>query len=202
LPTYTNYRFPVPEARALASMESIKQDLTGVVSYCDRLEALMDSRPDFLIWDALCSAMVVRYARCFSSGARDPLPHTLLDGASEEQRKLHEYVMDVRNKHVAHSVNSFEETDVTVTVCEDDDFIHSIAMSHGRFVGLSYEFPGKIRELAQWLLAHADQVIERERSAMLEIARELGPEKVKAFGVVRIELGDADRYPKRGRSKP
>lgn len=200
--TYTNYRLPVPEARRLASLESIRHDLNGVIEYCDRLEQLKSQGSDFTLWEALCAAMVVRYARCFSPGARDWLAHDLLDGASAAQRDLHTYVIAVRSKHVAHSVNGFEETDVTVMVREDDNTIHSVSAAHGRVVGLSFEKPLLIRELAQWVLNHVAGQIDVERPSLLAIAHRVGVEKIKSFGSPVLGGTTMDGDAARPRSKP
>src|SRR3990167_7217377 len=54
------------------------------------------------------------YARCFASGFRRSLEHTLLDTAPEHIKKTHTYFIEIRNKHVAHSVNSSEKGNVLV----------------------------------------------------------------------------------------
>lgn len=200
--TYTNYRLLVPEARRLASLESVKQDLLGVLEYCDRLAAQDHDRPDFFLWDSLCAGAVVRYARCFSSGARDQLHHNFLDGASEEHRHLHEYLIAVRSKHVAHSVNWFEETDVTVMIREEDNSIQSVAAGHGRVVGLDSDMPDRIRQLVRWLISHVENEIAGERPKLLAIAQMLGPEKIKEFGPFTFGGSTTSYHPKRGRSKP
>jgi len=200
--SYSNYRLPVAEARLLASMESVKQDLLGVIEYCDRLEALDSNRPDFFLWDALCSGAVVRYARCFSSGARHQLRHDLFDGATQEHRELHDYLIAVRSKHVAHSVNWFEETEVTAMIREDDNSIHSVAAGHGRVVGLDSDMPGHIRHLVQWLLSHVEEVIAQERPKLLAVAQALGADKIKSFGSLTFGGGTSNFHPSRSRNKP
>jgi hypothetical protein len=148
--------------------------------------------------------MVVRYARCFSSGAREPLDHRLLEFASKEQRALHEYVIAVRSKHVAHSQNWFQETDVAVTMRQDEEgaSIGTIGAVHSSVVGLSFDMPARIRALATWIIAQVDLVIQEERPRLLAIAHELGVEKIMESGPAGFHSGVSDRHPKRGRSKP
>lgn len=61
--------------------------------------------------DALWTAAVVIYARAFSKGVR-ATGGPSVDQLSSVDRELHDYVIDVRNKYLAHSVNGFEHTDV------------------------------------------------------------------------------------------
>ena len=61
--------------------------------------------------DALWTAAVVIYARAFSKGVRATNGPSI-DRLSSADRELHDYVIDVRNKYLAHSVNGFEHTDV------------------------------------------------------------------------------------------
>ena len=94
---------------------------------------------DPVIWEALSAAAVVRYARCFNSGKRDRLKHDLFNAAPQHVKEAHEYFIAVRSKHVAHSVNVFEENDVTVTV-NADRFVGSMLggtscpKTYGRFL--------------------------------------------------------------------
>lgn len=60
-------------------------------------------------------AAVVKYYRCFRDGVRTRLPDTVfesLDGGL----MAHEYFLDLRNKHIAHAINGYEQAKVYVVL--------------------------------------------------------------------------------------
>lgn len=127
----TAYTFPIPAAARLASLAGIKSDLEQVITYCDRMierdaGAHLKKTPfdivgfttplDFVDWEALSTAACISYAKCLSSGVRQSLDSNLLSIAGRELKTLHDFAINVRNKHIAHSVNSFEENLVTLHI--------------------------------------------------------------------------------------
>lgn len=60
---------------------------------------------------ALIFSGVVGYARCFKSGVRalTLVPADLHDRGASFDDAIHEYLIALRDKHVAHSVNDFEQ---------------------------------------------------------------------------------------------
>jgi hypothetical protein len=102
-----------PSARILADQASIIQDLQFVMDCCKRLLTEME-RPedgrDGVVPQALWSAALVAYARCFGKGKRPGL-------ATEDVRnlplhgavmKFHEWIIGERDKLAAHPANPFE----------------------------------------------------------------------------------------------
>ena len=148
------------------------------------MEAMKSDEFDPVLWEAVSSAVVVRYARCFSSGARDQLSHKLMHSAPDTLREAHEYFIAVRSKHVAHSVNDFEENDVTVTLREDGDdiSIQGFGAHHGRVMGLDFAAPERLSEVAAWVLKHVNQEIKKEEQKLLPIAIDFGTLKIRSFG--------------------
>ena len=201
---YASYRFPVPEAKLLASLESVRHDVEAVIEYCDRMHTLEDEPIDYVLWEAISAAAVVRYARCFMSGARTALKHKLLDEAPTAIRESHHYFIAVRSKHVAHSANEFEENDVTVTLREDQTSIEitGIGAHQGRVLGLLFNGPARLRELATWLLGRVHTDILAERAKLLTTAHEYGPQKIKDFGSPSAGTGASDRAATSTRSRP
>ncbi|CAD5374042.1 hypothetical protein RA210_U480005 [Rubrivivax sp. A210] len=198
---FSGYRFNIPEARLLASLHSIRHDLNGTLEYCRRLEIM---EFDVVLWEALSAAAVVRYARCFSSGSRDQLSHKLLDSAPPTLREAHEYFIAVRSKHVAHSVNDFEENDVTVTLREDGDdlSIQGIGAHHGTVMGLDFAAPKLLSEVAVWVQKHVEQEIRREEQRLLPIALQYGAAKIRSFGHPGGTDSELQHRANRVRTKP
>jgi hypothetical protein len=107
----------VPSAQILADQASIIQDLQFVMECCKRLLtelAKPEEDRDTVVPQALWSAALVAYARCFAEGKRFGL-------ATEDVRalplqgeviKYHKWIIEERNKLTVHSANPFEAAKV------------------------------------------------------------------------------------------
>lgn len=102
-------RTTTPAAARLADLMAVWEDLQFVVNCCQRLDA---TAGDAVAQHAYWSAALVAYARCWETGVRTSLDPSMLEQLDPRRRSLHKLAMDLRNKHVAHSVNSFEEVAV------------------------------------------------------------------------------------------
>ncbi len=72
---------------------------------------------------ALWMAAIVSYVRCFRGGIRTSGTATTLIGRLRGlDQSSHEYFLDLRDKHVAHSVNAFEQATVFVGLGPAPDF--------------------------------------------------------------------------------
>ena len=104
-------RFESDDAREYADLLSVCNDLNVVLGTTDRLLqelAKADHERDKLLLRAYWSAATVAYMCCFGSGKRrrlDPSVFDSLPGGAD----AHQHIKDTRDKHVAHSVNAFEE---------------------------------------------------------------------------------------------
>ena len=203
---YTNYRFPVPEAARLASLGGIEQDLRGVIAYCSLLvERSEIEKLNFVEWEAISSAAVVRYARCFSSGVRDSLEHDLLDTADIDLKEAHRFFIDLRNKHVAHSVNPFEENDVTLQIAahfQSSQEIFAVHTAHGRRIGLSFGAPDQLKRLAEWVLLKVEEEMKTEKDKLLQVARQRPLAELKAHGVPQAAASASDNNVGQRRKHP
>src|SRR5438045_3537317 len=71
-------KLETPEAVHLAALRSITVDLDRVIAFCERLQTLSRDRDengapkDDVQFDALWTAALVAYARCFTTGKRKP----------------------------------------------------------------------------------------------------------------------------------
>jgi len=203
---YTNYRFPVPEAARLASLGGIEQDLRGVIAYCDLLiERSEIAKLNFVEWEAISSAALVRYARCFSFGVRDSLTHGLLDTADAALKEAHRFFVELRSKHVAHSINPFEENDVTLQIAahfQSSQEIFAVNTSHGRLIGLSFGAPDQLKRLAEWVLLKVEEEMKTEKAKLLQMARERPLAELKAYGVPQAAASASDSQVGQRRKRP
>lgn len=205
------FQISIAGATRLASLAGIKADLEQVLEYCDRMidryaGAHLKKSPfdivgftthvDFIDWEALSTAACVTYARCFVSGVRQSLDAALLDGAETELRSTHEFILHLRNKHVAHSVNSFEENSVTVHVEEhfqSSAEIVSAVPRHHRQIGLAFDGPAKLKQLATWWLVKVREETHVEMGAVIRLVQAIPLEQIRAFGELKSSSSEDRR---------
>ena len=108
-------RLDCADGRRLGDLTLIERDLKQTVALCDRLLTVLGQpKADQLVIEGLWTAALVAYARCFATGKRVPLDQVLFDSVAPHWRKEHDFFLDLRNKHIAHSVNEFEQVQVGV----------------------------------------------------------------------------------------
>jgi len=173
--THTFIDLDLEDARYLADLTGIKVDLQSTIRLCNllikRFEA-SDYESDFL--DAMSTAILVRYSRPFVSGVRRKIriEDVHLD---KEEIKKHNWLLEMRNKHIAHSVNAFEENKVVgyyVRERPEEKGITSISVQHGRIISLSYADVKALIELANKILAYVGEEIKKEKSKVLALVQQ------------------------------
>ena len=204
-PRHVEFQFNIPEATALASYMGAQSDMRQVKIFCDVLieryagdhlkksefDIVGFSTPiDFDEWDAFTAAACIRYARCFKTGVRIALDPLDVASAKPDYVELHEFVIALRDKHIAHSVNAFEDNVVMVTI--RDDFqsalqVDTVSARHTRRSGLAMRDPARLKDLSQWWYDHLEVLIRAERTRLLEIARRTPIADLRAAGEVPPE---------------
>ena len=104
------------KAAGLGDLSLTLLDLRSVIELCRRLDAELakpESDHDNLLVEAMWTAALVKYIRCFTSGKRTELDSSVFDGM-DGAHDTHQYFKNMRDKHVAHSVNPFEGVGVRV----------------------------------------------------------------------------------------
>lgn len=98
------------EAQELAQLAAVFQDLAFVVQATKKLaEMLRSGSTDAITERSMFTAALVAYVRCFSSGKRTLLSPDIFSSLPGEPILCHQQYKDTRDKHIAHSVNPFEE---------------------------------------------------------------------------------------------
>jgi hypothetical protein len=144
----------IDEATALADLSGAVTDLKSARSLAKYLaERFASGALDVDLIDAFSTAILVRYARPFMTGVRKCLGEEMLTSLAPDQRPLHKKFIDWRNKHIAHSVNAFEENQVVAYYNENtvaETGIQNIEVHENRVVGLSRQDLLDIQTLADW----------------------------------------------------
>lgn len=176
----------IPEAKRLADLGGILFDLQRAREFATLLgQELLSSTTNRQLIEPLSVAAVMMYCRPFSGGVRLRLVEDDLEGLTPQQRESHEYLCAYRDKHVAHSVNVFEENIPRANYCVErvrEEGITGIAYGSGRIVGLSGSEADAIIELATVLEKHVKTLINAEQQRLLPIVRSMPLEKVLAGG--------------------
>ena len=166
-------------------------------------QALVDGT--FVSHNALREAAVIRYGRCFASGVRESLSHALLQSAPTDLQSAHLHFIDLRNKHVAHSVNEFEETDVVILMEKVGHWyeIWDVGTMHvRRHLADTVELDLLLR-LTNWLISEVERLSELERDKLFRIAIAMGRRAVNKLGVVETgTVAFAARNPRQRRRGP
>lgn len=179
----------IPEARLLADLVGVEQDLTFVRDVCRHLENLSTSPPQddpYFIGEALTIAAVVRYGRCFKGGVRDKqILIEIVQELSPTQRRLHGIVLALRDKHIAHSVNSLEENLIGAMVSDNptQTAVRSISTGHSRFAALGGSSLRRFRELVEHLLRQVLARVKAEKAQVLAAAQRLDFEDLRRQGL-------------------
>jgi len=101
------------KAYSYSSLQLIKADLEFARDCFLEADKLGMPNDSILSSKALVFSGVVAYARAYGTGARGIsfMPGDLVRKGVAFDLEIHLYLMNLRNKHVAHSVNAFEECD-------------------------------------------------------------------------------------------
>ena len=119
-PMTSNYhpllRIETPATLDLAGIAGVVFDLSFAADAVARLLAIpKKTRDDHTLTRALWSSALIAYIRCFSSGVRYSLKPTIFS-AIPDADVAHKFFSDLRNRHIAHPVNAFEDCAVGLGV--------------------------------------------------------------------------------------
>lgn len=179
LPEGRLVRLESEAARELADLVSIKYDFVVARESLNELLKMLESRPaasgdeepssdsEAVVMRSLFNAAAVSYGRAFKSGVRRTKPdeRAAISGHRNEPELLHthRYILNLRDKHVAHSVSPLEEVHVGAVLGNDDDRgVRSV--THTR---LSFTFPDrdKLRMMIQLCRLMANHMGDRQFEA-------------------------------------
>lgn len=174
-------RLDLADGQLFSDLFGIKRDLESVMEFCQRLSNAYDAVPtDYYLIDALSTASVVRYCRCFEGGVRAKLARESISAIDPRFVEFHGYLFALRQKHLAHSVNEFEENCVTVAVSEPPAprEILGIGIGGGRVAGLDKATAKNLEVLAKKLYDALVVEFETERGRIQQLVTALPIEEI------------------------
>lgn len=182
--TNTFVEIDILEAANLADLTGIRYDLDSARSMARQLAKMFEQgKSDWELVDPMSTAILVRYSRPFVTGVRKPLGEEALKVLSGRQREKHDQLRAFRDKHIAHSVNAFEENQPVARYWVErvkDEGITSIECNHTRVAGLSSADLEDIVELTTTMLSYVESRLQEEKTKVLEIVRRMPIDQVLA----------------------
>lgn len=173
--SYRSVRFHIAEAQKLADLTGVETDLLSVERFCERFLAEKEQeRPDWELLEIICSAALVKYGRAFSSGVRASVPNEVVAALDVEYKARHQYFKDARDKWIAHSVNTFEENEVSAWLMPPERGplgVTGISVRQHRVTSLSESAMTALSELASEVRRHLAGHVAEEKTKVLAIAR-------------------------------
>jgi hypothetical protein len=184
--THTWADLYIPEAVTLADLGGISLDLESARQFAELLAGeFAGEKPNWTLVEPFSIAITVMYSRPFVKGVRRRLGETDLAILTSDQRAAHDYLRAYRDKHIAHSVNAFEENLPRANYCLErvnEEGITAISYGSGRVMGLSGIDLKNVVELTTVLGAYVHSLIAKEQEHLLVIVRKMPLEEVLAGG--------------------
>lgn len=195
------------EARQAAELYAIGLDLTYVTEICDLLEDRLLARSageqgeelrapgiEDHVNRSLWIAALITYGRCFHRGIRYSLPESLFVETPEmDYTDLHRYFMNIRDKHLAHSVNELEAAEAVVSLDRGPDgslTARTLRMVYVTMLNLHHIEVSQLGSMASYAGGFARDRYEELRRRTLEKTRGLSQkelEKLHPFSFRRRE---------------
>jgi hypothetical protein len=171
--TYVNIR--LPEAKRLSDLFGVHFDLLWCRDYCDKyLEAyanIEQRSSESRHLECFSVYIFVKYGRCFKGGIRSTSIEQFLATLAPEDRELHQLVINIRDKYIAHSVNDLESHKVRVWLNPEEEGrkINDVNIEGHYLAGPDPELFEKLKQLIDKILSwiSAEQKQEREKLVQL-----------------------------------
>lgn len=180
----------IPEALALANLTGIRADLSHVEKCCDQIRALYEADNRGPFYAAISHSAVIGYARCFATGVRTNLSANVFSNAPVGMLALHTHFIELRNKHIAHSVNAMEESRAVVSWEKRGHRyeVVDVGAIHTRSSGLSQRQYTQLARLVKWLLSETEEMCEQEKAKFRKLVLQMDKAYLRSFGSAFADL--------------
>jgi len=183
--TNTFVEIDIPEAVDLADLTGISNDFESAKQFALYLKEILGRNPpNYSLVEPMTMAILVRYSRPFTTGVRRRIKEAELATLSLEQRENHNRFRLWRDRHIAHSVNVFEDNQPVARYWIerlDDEGFTSIECNSSQLTGMSLLDIEMIINLTTHFIEELKPNIKREKEKVLEIVRSLPKKEVLAM---------------------
>jgi hypothetical protein len=174
-----------PETHRLADLAGVHMDLRWTSGTCAQLGRRIEQKVDDRSHEAMHDAAIIRYARCFSGGKRTAflVPPEWISDLPPELHEMHGFVLKLRDKHIAHSINDWELNTPVARVRINRETghaqVHAVSVTQQRVLMLSSDSVRLLRQLAKVLADRAELELKAEQARLLEHAKRIPIEELK-----------------------
>lgn len=130
---------------------------------------------------------LISYARPFATGVRNRLRPEEIFRDRDNALSYHKYLIEQRNKLVAHNVNPFEETIVGVLVDSKNQLV-GVGNLTGRLVAFMKSDYDQFNKLANTVLQFINEKLQKLDQEVLAQAQQLLPEELSKLETVRFTV--------------
>lgn len=194
----------LPSAEELRDRASISQDLKLVVDCVQRLlqeQSRDDQAPvDGVLAQALWTTALIAYARCFGTGVRIRLTSEDIRelGLEGDPEGFHQHLLDLRSKHVAHSVNAFESLAIGIVLSGEEPVeVEGTAVLSMRHIAFAPEGLQGLAALATSLFQRNSEKCQRCQDATLAEAQDLSADDLRSRPQVSLTAPGPEQAGKR-----
>ncbi|HZE59647.1 MAG TPA: hypothetical protein VE085_03750 [Burkholderiales bacterium] len=206
----TDYPVPLrgPEAHRLADMVGVLDDLRAAAAAAVKLRTVDQSPLNDVVLEALQDSALIRYGRAFSTGVRTEfrIPPEWIDALPEDLRKAHDDLLDLRNAHIAHSVNDWEMNVPMARLRVDRDTgdakVHAVSVNQSRVVLMAHRLSKALESVVELLAVRIERERKIQEARLLDIAKTIPVDEPKRL-ITDEDLGDDwPRPDKLGQRRP
>lgn len=175
----------------LRDIVSFRRDLELAVVYADAFAAhvadgkLQNSRDPII---GLWNAAVVSYGRAFNGGVRHGAKVST-EQFDESEIEAHDYFLNLRNKHIAHAVNGYEDTTIIAYLTNSSFMPRAVTRTgrvHHDMIEDPVNLPLKLRALCVKLVEELNLQIRTIHFTVARELSELGLNEVYAFPDIEL----------------
>lgn len=182
-----------PASELLADLASLRRDFEMAHQFLRHFAELPQDEvePDSPNQSFWISALTM-YGRAFAKGRRHAARATP-DVYDDSDLEAHRFLIDIRNKFVAHSVNAFEQAAIFAIIADSPDggfTVQGAGSQHSSFARLSRKRALQVSKMCEVQLADIDARMATAQKAVMAEVRDLGEERISRLpelGMVRID---------------
>jgi len=178
--TYSYVNLELPEAGRYFDLTGIAFDLGQSKDYCEKYVHLMariaspEPVPERDFLECISTLAIVKYGRCFKGGVRRKTEKELSQNIPKDKIEFHQHVLDVRDKHIAHSVNEFERCRVRVWLNPEEKGrkVNNVNIELHGLIAPGPEFFARLSQLIDMHLAWIKAEKKQESAKLKELVEE------------------------------
>ena len=183
------------EAKTLGDITLIYNDLASTVDILKRLRELLKTKcKDQVILESLWTTALIKYYRCFKHGKRKFISSDIFKDKKLEGDPLgcHNYYYNMRSKHIAHSVNPFEQVKINGVLSDDKKKVIGIALLSQKLVCIDLDGTETFLKLVMIAKNHVCEKVKEYRNRVVEKCKTLPIEALPKELSVKLKTPSPD----------